>query len=47
VRWRSRKEPADATYYTVAPGQRVLIAAVYIGVAVACVLGMRAGYVNT
>lgn len=47
VRWRHRKDPADATYYTVAPAQRVVIAAVYIGVAVVCVLGMRAGFVNT
>jgi Zn-dependent protease len=47
VRWRSRKNEAEATYYTVAPGQRVLIAVLYVGIAAACVLGMRAGYVNT
>jgi Zn-dependent protease len=47
ARWRSRKDPQDATYYTVARSQRVLIGVVYIGLAVVCVLGMRAGYVNT
>jgi Zn-dependent protease len=47
VRWRSRKDVTDASYYTVAASQRVLISVVYIGIAVACVLGMRAGYVNT
>jgi Zn-dependent protease len=47
MRWRSRKDAATASYYTVAAAHRVLIAAVYIGVAAACVLGMRAGYVNT
>ncbi len=47
VRWRSRKNEAEATYYTVAPAQRVLIAVLYVGIAAACVLGMRAGYVNT
>ena len=47
MRWRSRKDAATASYYTVAAAHRVLIAAVYIGVAAACVLGMRAGYVST
>ena len=47
VRWRRRKDEADATYYTVAASRRLLIAAVYIGLAVICVLGMRAGYVDT
>jgi Zn-dependent protease len=47
LRWRSRKDAASASYYTVAAAHRVLIAAVYIGVAAACVLGMRAGYVST
>jgi hypothetical protein len=31
----------------VAASRRVLIAVVYVGVAAVCVLGMRAGYVNT
>jgi Zn-dependent protease len=47
VRWRARNDAAAASYYTVPASRRVLIAAVYVGVAVACVLGMRAGYVNT
>jgi Zn-dependent protease len=47
VRYRSRHVAAEESYYTVAASQRVLIAAVYIGIAVACVIGMRAGYVNT
>jgi Zn-dependent protease len=47
MRWRSRKDAATASYYTVAAAHRVLIAAVYIGIAAACVIGMRAGYVST
>ena len=47
VRWRKRNDQADATYYTVARSQRILIGVVYIGLAAVCVLGMRAGYVNT
>jgi hypothetical protein len=47
MRWRARKDPKDAAYYTVARSQRVLIGVLYIGLAVVCVLGMRAGYVNT
>ncbi len=47
VRWRTRNDQADATYYTVARSQRILIGVVYIGLAAVCVLGMRAGYVNT
>ena len=39
--------PPSATYYTVPASRRVLIAIVYVGVAAVCVLGMRAGYVNT
>ena len=33
VRWRTRKDAADATYYTVARSQRILIGVVYIGLA--------------
>jgi Zn-dependent protease len=47
IRWRARKDAVDAAYYTVAPAQRVLIAVLYVGLAAVCVLGMRAGYVNT
>ena len=37
----------SASYYTVPAAQRIVIGCLYIGIAVACVLGMRAGYVNT
>ena len=47
VRWRSRNDAEGATYYTVPRSQRIVIGVVYIGLAVVCVLGMRAGYVNT
>jgi Zn-dependent protease len=47
MRWRSRQDAATASYYTVATAHRVVIAVIYVGVAAACVLGMRAGYVNT
>ncbi len=47
VRWRSRKDTATATYYTVSAAHRAIIATLYIGIAAACVLGMRAGYVMT
>jgi Zn-dependent protease len=47
VRWRSRNDAESASYYTVAASRRVLIAVVYIGVAAICVLGMRAGHVET
>ena len=47
VRWRARKDTAGATYYTVPRSQRIVIGVVYIGLAAVCVLGMRAGYVNT
>ena len=46
-RYRSRGEAALASYYTVLPSRRVLIAVIYVGVAAVCVLGMQAGYVNT
>jgi Zn-dependent protease len=47
VRWRSRADAATKSYYRVAASRRVLIAVLYIGIAAACVVGMRAGYVNT
>ena len=47
MRWRSRKDPAEASYFSVPTSRRVLIAIIYVGVAAACVLGMQAGYVNT
>jgi Zn-dependent protease len=47
IRWRARKDAEHASYYTVARSQRIVIGVVYIGLAAICVLGMRAGYVNT
>ena len=47
VRWRTRKDTATASYYTVSVAHRAIIATLYIGIAAACVLGMRAGYVTT
>ena len=47
VRWRSRNDTAGAAYYAIARSQRIAIGVLYIGLAVVCVLGMRAGYVNT
>ena len=43
----AQRPGASASYFTVPTSRRVLIAIVYVGVAAACVLGMRAGYVNT
>ena len=47
VRWRSRNDTDGASYYTVPRSQRIAIGVLYIGLAAVCVLGMRAGYVNT
>jgi Zn-dependent protease len=47
ARWRTRKDAATASYYTVSVAHRAIIATLYIGIAAACVLGMRAGYVTT
>jgi Zn-dependent protease len=41
-RFKTRKDPAQQTYYRVEPKTRLLIAAVYIGLAVALVAGMDA-----
>jgi Zn-dependent protease len=41
-RFKTRKDPAHQAYYRVAPRTRFLIAAVYIGLAVALVLAMDA-----
>ena len=46
VRWRTRKDTATASYYTVSVAHRAIIATLYIGIAAACVVGMRAGYVD-
>jgi Zn-dependent protease len=47
VRYRARGDEATASYYSVPASRRVLIAVIYVGIAAVCVLGMRAGYVNT
>ena len=41
-RWQGRNEPEAQRYYAVAPRHRALVAAVYVGLAVALVLGMDA-----
>jgi Zn-dependent protease len=46
-RYRTRADARAASYYRVPARARILIGLVYIGVAAACVLGMRAGYVHT
>jgi hypothetical protein len=41
-RWKARKtrSPAQEAYYRVAPRHRLMVAAVYIGLAVGLVIGM-------
>src|SRR3954471_12367443 len=41
-RWQARKSPSPRRYYDVPPRARLLVAAVYVGLAVALVLGMDA-----
>jgi Zn-dependent protease len=41
-RFKTRKDPAQQTYYRVAPRTRLLIAAVYVGLAISLVLAMDA-----
>jgi hypothetical protein len=41
-RFKARKDPAQRSYYRVPPKTRFLIAAVYVGLAVALVLAMDA-----
>jgi Zn-dependent protease len=41
-RFKTRKDPAQQTYYRVAPRTRLLVAAVYIGLAISLVLAMDA-----
>jgi Zn-dependent protease len=47
-RWKQRKqgEEGNAAYYRVPPVGRLLVAAVYIGLIVACAVGMDATYVD-
>ena len=41
-RWQTRKDPGARRYYAVPPRSRLLVGAVYVGLAVALVLGMDA-----
>jgi Zn-dependent protease len=45
-RFKSRKDPAQRAYYRVRPRTRALIAAVYVGLAVALVIGMDATHLT-
>jgi Zn-dependent protease len=44
-RWRARKTPASQAYHRVTRGQRVAIAAIYLGLAIALAVGMDATHV--
>ena len=45
-RWKERKNPAQQRFYTVSPRTRALVAAVYIGLALALVFGMDATFLD-
>ena len=47
-RWKQRKqgEEGNAAYYRVSPRARLLVGLVYVGLIVACVLGMDASFVD-
>jgi Zn-dependent protease len=45
-RWQTRKTPESQRYYAVAPRDRVKVAAVYVGLAIALVLGMDATFLE-
>jgi Zn-dependent protease len=45
-RWKARKEPEAQAYYRVPPMARVAVGAVYVGLAVALVLGMHATHLE-
>jgi Zn-dependent protease len=45
-RWKSRKDPEQQRFHTVSPGTRAAVAAVYIGLALALVLGMEATFLD-
>jgi hypothetical protein len=39
-RWRARKTPASEAYHRVTRGQRIAVALVYLGLALALAIGM-------
>ena len=45
-RWKERKNPAQQRFYTVSPRTRALVAAVYVGLALALVFGMDATFLD-
>jgi Zn-dependent protease len=45
-RWRERKSPESREFHRVAPGTRVLIAAVYLGLVAALAVGMDATFLD-
>jgi len=45
-RWKERKTPAEQRFYAVKPSTRVAVAATYIGLALALVLGMEATFLE-
>jgi Zn-dependent protease len=45
-RWKERKSPAEQRFYEVRPSTRAAVAATYIGLALALVLGMEATFLE-
>jgi Zn-dependent protease len=47
-RWKQRRsgEEGNAAYYSVKPAHRLMVAAVYVGLIVACGIGMDATFVD-
>ena len=45
-RWRARNDPEAKRYYRIEPGQRAVVAVVYLGLAAALVLAMGATHVD-
>jgi hypothetical protein len=45
-RWRTREAPELASYYRVRPWQRVVVASVYIGLALALAVSMNATHIE-
>ena len=45
-RWQARRAGYQLDYYRVKPAQRVIVAAVYVGIAVACAIGMTYTHVE-
>ena len=43
-RWKERKTPEEQRFYAVKPSTRVAVAATYIGLALALVVGMEATF---